>query len=246
MACLNCNDPRTIKAHLIPKAFVQEVKSSPGEQMMLVHEKTKAEVSNTGRYDPHLLCGGCDSHLGSHEGYVLELIRKLRKIPVQLNSFMPIDQVKGDLVVRFAAGIVWKFANTREEWGRIDIGPYVNILRDAALRNRPLPQSLDVVMIRLFEPGAGAYFYRNPLPDRLDQMNAVRFSVGGFLFFLKIDRRLNQSALPAECWLKGRSSGKLMVAPLRRFEEGKLYLQLRGSQPARGFFDNMKARQRDS
>lgn len=243
MNCLNCNESKTIKAHLIPKAFVQEVKSSPGEKMMMVHETAKANVSNTGVYDSEILCGPCDTHLGAHEGYVHKLLKDLRFGDPASNAVVQMDSIHGDVIIRFAAGIAWKFANTRKEWGRIDVGPYVDLLRDVALREAPIPASLDVAMIRLVELDGDVYFFRAPKPDRNDHINMVRFTVGSFLFFLKIDRRSNSNTLPAKCWLRGRSNGAFIVAPAHKFEEGRLHKQLATSPPVRGFFGEMRARQ---
>lgn len=243
MACLNCNHPKTIVAHLLPKAFVQEVKSTSGEQLMIVHENLKTKVSNTGTYDRNLLCGACDTLLGAHEGYIFKLLKRLRALDARLNTLVPIDPVDGDVVVRFAAGIAWKFANTQPGQGRIDIGSYSDVLRDVSLRNGPIPVEVDVAMIRLVELDGDVYFFREPKPDRREQVNMVRFSVGSFLFFLKIDKRRNGSVLPAASWLRGRSSGAFLVAPAEAFEEGRMHRVLAGSLPVSGFFREMKKRQ---
>ena len=219
MPCLICGEPKTIEAHLIPKAFVAEVKTERGEQHLILHKGDKRpRVSNTGVYDSGILCGPCDSILGGHEDYVLGLLRKLRKAQVPLGGIIGVDPIDGDRVVRFAAGIAWKYAVTMQP-GRIDVGPYVGVLADVALRGRSIPASVDVAMLRIVELDGDVYFYRTPMPDRKDDANVVRFTVGSFIFFLKIDRRRNGSTLPAECWLRGRAKGAFVVSvrlsPLR-------------------------------
>lgn len=243
MSCLSCGAPKTIDAHLIPKAFVAEVKSFSGEQHLILHAgRDRPVVSNTGVYDRDILCGACDSLLGAHEGYVIEALRRFRVMGASPGQIVSVDPIDGDRVVRFAAGIAWKYANTRREYGRIQVGPYADRLRDVALKNLAIPASIDVAMVRLVELDGDVYFYRAPVPDRKEGANMVRFTVGSFLFFLKVDQRPNGSVLPAECWLRGRTRGAFLAAPADMFEEGRMHRSLGSSAPARRFFGEMRAR----
>ncbi|MEH7876609.1 hypothetical protein V7799_02535 [Rhizobium laguerreae] len=243
MACLNCGDKKTIQAHLIPKAFVMEVKRDRGEQHLIVYKGIeRAVVSNTGLFDRGILCGACDGVLGSHEGYVFKLLKRLRQIKKPSGSIVSVDPLEGDTVVRFAAGIAWKFAVTTPERGRIKLGPYEALLRDIALRAAPIPPSVDVTMIRIVELDGDVYHYRAPLPDRKDHANVVRFSVGSFVFFLKVDKRPYGPTLPPEAWLRGRTVGAFPIAPADVFEEGKLNAELASQPSTRKFFATMMDR----
>lgn len=242
MPCLICGQPKTIEAHLIPKAFVAEVKTERGEQHLILHKGDKRpRVSNTGVYDRGILCGPCDSILGAHEDYALKLLRELRKVKAPPGSIVGVDSINGDRIVRFAAGIAWKYAVTTQP-GRINIGPYVDVLANVALRDIAIPASVDVAMLRIVELDGDVYFYRTPMPDRKDNVNVVRFTVGSFIIFLKIDQRRNGSTLPAECWLRGRTKGAFVVGPAELTEEGRMHRQLSSSSPSRRFFTEMRAR----
>lgn len=242
MACLICGAPKTIEAHLIPRAFVAEVKTDPGEQHLILNVgQSRPTKSHTGVYDRGILCGGCDSHLGGHEGYAFELLRHARRAAVPPDSVVALDPIDGDRMVRFAAGIAWKYAVTTRP-GRINIGPYVDKLGNVALRDTPIPLSVDLAMLRIVELDGDVYFYRTPMPDRQEGVNLVRFTVGSFLFFLKIDKRRNGTMLPAECWLRGRNKAKFIVLPAERTEEGRLHRSLATGTLSRGFFGEMAAR----
>ena len=245
MSCLCCGASRTIDAHLIPKAFVVEVKNDRGEQHLLLHgSQSRPQVSHTGLFDRNILCGACDGILGAHEGYVFQLLKRLRAITAPLGGIVPVDPINGDTIVRFAAGIAWKYAVTTPERGRISIGSYPDKLAEIALRNASIPTSLDVAMIRLIELDGDVYFYRSPLPDRKDGVNVVRFCVGSFVFFLKIDKRPNGAMLPAKCWLRGRTAGAFVTASADMFEEGNMHRRLASRPPARQFFGRMRKRSR--
>lgn len=241
--CLQCGTTPTIKAHLVPKAFVMEVKATRGEQhLILMPGQQRPLVSPTGLYDPDLLCAECDGMLGSHEGYAHSLLQQLRGISGPVGSSVPIPEVNGDRMVRFASAIAWKFSATRTQFGRINVGPYSDVLQDAAFSNNPIPSSLDVALIRLMELDGDVYFYRNPKLDRHDDVNLVRFSVGGFLIFLKVDKRPNARRLPPECWLRGRTSGAFLMASAERFEEGKRHRELARQPAVRQFFGTLRDR----
>ena len=242
MACLICGEAKTIEAHLIPKAFVAEVKTERGVQHLILHKgEARPRVSHTGVYDRGILCGPCDSILGGHEDYALELLRELRKPSGPSGGIIGVDPIDGDRMVRFAAGIAWKYAVTTQP-GRIDIGPYVDVLADVALRDAPIPPSVDVAMLRIVELDGDVYFYRTPMPDRKEGANVVRFTVGSFIFFLKIDQRRNGSTLPAECWLRGRTKGAFVTGDAELTEEGRMHRQLSSSAPSRRFLTEMRAR----
>ncbi|GAB5349044.1 hypothetical protein TMRO357_02717 [Alteriqipengyuania sp. 357] len=179
--------------------------------------------------------------MGAYEGYAFELLRKLRATKSPLGGIINVDPIDGDRMVRFAAGIVWKYAVTTQP-GRIRVGPYVDVLADVALRGMSIPASVDVAMLRVVELDGDVYFYRTPMPDRKDGVNVVRFTVGSFLFFLKIDRRRNGPTLPRECWLRGRAKGAFLVGPAELTEEGRLHRQLATSPPSRRFFRVMRSR----
>jgi hypothetical protein len=242
MPCLNCGALKTIDAHLIPKSFVSEVKADAGEQHLIVHVgKDRPTKSHTGVYDRGILCGDCDSLLGDQERYSVELLRQARMVAAPSRGVVTIEPIDGDRMVRFAAGIAWKYAVTTQP-GRINVGPYVDRLRDVSLRNAPIPPSLDVAMLRILELDGDVYFYRTPMPDRKEGINVVRFSVGSFLFFLKIDKRSNGSMLPSDCWLRGRRKGAFVVMPAELTEEGRMHRSLASSGPSGRFFREMRAR----
>jgi hypothetical protein len=244
MACLVCGEEKTIDAHLIPRAFAVEIQASPGEKHVLTHPQSSGfRTTNTGRYDPKILCGKCDGILGRHEGYAFNLLQKARAQNVPPGRFLAVDPLDGDTLVRLAAGIAWKYAVTRPEFGRISVGPYyLSVLAEVSFELKSVPPSVDVSAFQLQAGDSEAYFYRMPLLDRKEGVNLVRFSVGGFVFFLKVDRRSNPSFPPAECWLRGKKAGAFIVAPAHAFEEWTLHAQSYMTSGATKFFTEMRKR----
>ena len=240
MPCLICGTAKTIEAHLIPRAFVQEVISSLGEKHAITQVgKQRFHTSNTGVYDSNILCGECDGLLGRHEGYIYRCLKQVRDQVAPPGTILRAVGVVGDTFVRFAAGICWKYAVTQPQYGRISIGPYVNVLAHAAFERAPLPATLDVTVVQIQVGDREAYFYRTPMPDRKAGLNVIRFSVGGFVFFLKTDKRPNPPFPSDECWLKGKIGASFVVAPAEMFEEWKLHADIRRRPAVRSYFDRM-------
>lgn len=78
--CLICGKGPTIKAHLLPEAFVREIFHAPkdDEQHLIYHPDTGKKVqSGTGRFDRNILCGDCDNVLGRYEDSAFTLIKRL-------------------------------------------------------------------------------------------------------------------------------------------------------------------------
>lgn len=243
LPCLNCGKPKTIEAHLIPKAFVMEVKVDRGEQHLIVHKgNPHPKVSHTGVYDKDILCGDCDNILGRYESYAFDLFREIRTQPLSAGKIMSMDGVKGDMLVRFASGIAWKYAVTIPDRGRIDIGPYKDTLRMVALSGGQIPNAIDVTIARIIELDGDVYYYRTPIPDRKEGVNVVRFCLGGFLILLKIDKRPPGNWLPEECWLRGREKGAFVTLPAEHVEEAMLHSELANRTPVRRFFGKMRER----
>ncbi len=243
MPCLHCGEPKTIEAHLIPKAFVMEVKVDRGEQHLLLHKRTPhPKVSHTGVYDSNILCGDCDNILGRYESYARDLFRKIRTQSFSAGKVISMEGVDGDMLVRFASGIAWKYAVTIPSRGRIDIGPYKDILRMVALSGGQIPNAIDVTIARIIELDGDVYYYRTPIPDRKEGVNVVRFCLGGHLILLKIDKRPPGNWLPEDCWLRGRKKGAFVTLPAEYVEEAIVHSELANRPPVRQFFAKMRER----
>ncbi|MBO1909469.1 hypothetical protein KHP60_24585 [Microvirga sp. 3-52] len=240
MACLVCGASKTINAHLVPKAFATEVISERGEKHALVHAKQDGlRKTNTGIYDPDILCGPCDGTLGKHEGYVFDLLKRIRALRVHAGKILDCEPCDGDSIVKFAAGIVWEYANTKKENGRISIGPYSDTLKKVAFEITPIPAMIDAAAIQMQIGNEDVHFYRARLPDRKEGVNVIRSSVGALVFFLKIDKRCNPSLLPQECWVRGRPAASFLVAPADKFEEWTMHADLAAHPRVREYFDRM-------
>jgi hypothetical protein len=140
----------------------------------------------------------------------------------KLNTHIGVTPILGDRLIRFAAGIGWKYCVTKPEYGRIRVGRYADVLREVALSQRDIPPSIDMFMVRLKAIQFEERFFRTPKPDRQFGINFIRLTLGAFLMFLKVDKRPPPTISLPEIWMRGRSKVVFPVLPMNMFEEGRM------------------------
>jgi hypothetical protein len=218
-SCLACGAKPTIRAHLIPQAFAREVREGDKNLALMI---PKFRLSQNGLFDDSILCQECDNRLGENEKYAFETFRYLRAATVsKLNTHIGVSPLSGDRLIRFAAGIGWKYCVTRPGYGRMNIGPYADVLKQAALGAGEIPPAIDMFMVRLKAIQFEERFFRAPKPDRQFGINFIRLTLGAFLMLLKIDKRPNPAISLPEIWMRGRNEVVFPVLPMTMFEEGR-------------------------
>jgi hypothetical protein len=177
--------------------------------------------TQNGLFDDSILCRDCDNRLGRNEKYALETFKTLREATItKLNTHVGVSPISGDQLIRFAAGISWKFCATKPAYGRTDIGTYADVLKQIAFEETSIPPSVDMFMVRLKALQFEEQFFRAPKPARQQGVNFIRLTLGAFLMFLKIDKRPSPNISLPEIWMRGRSEVVFPVLPMDGFEEG--------------------------
>lgn len=219
--CLARGEQPTIKAHLIPQAFAREVRDGSKSLALMA---PNFRVSQNGLFDDLILCRDCDNRLGKNEKYAFETFRSLRvATTAKLNTHVGVSPISGDALIRFAAGISWKYSVTRPGYGRLHVGPFVDVLKQIALAgDGKIPPEINMFMVRLKALQFEEHFFRAPKPDRQFGINFIRLTLGAFLMFLKVDKRPPPPISLPEIWMRDRTEVVLPVLPLNQFEEGRL------------------------
>lgn len=233
-ACRVCGGTPTIRSHLIPKAFVKEVQSGPksGEQHLIHHpDNGIKKPSKTGRFEREILCEPCDGKLGRYEDRALELLRQLRqrklgrkvgskwKIPERTLRFrVPED----DAFVRFACGILWKYASTAcTDPAYLDLGHYLPVLEDICFYDASIPAEVDVFLERdlfqvvAFNDPRDVFYYQTPSMGPRGKALVTQmawFNVGGFMIYVRMDRSPSDFT-PQRCWIAGKQQAYFLVSP---------------------------------
>jgi hypothetical protein len=221
MPCLNCDSPQTIRAHLIPRVFATEVQTGKAHAAS-VGTSGRFVPSQSGLFDPDILCETCDGHIGQFEKYAATALARLRRLAAtQTLGLCIVDHFDGDRFLRFCAALLWKYSVAKKGYGRIQLGPYQSIVRAIAFDDAAIPDTFDALIFRLkLNPSDEAVFaYRAPLLDRKGSINMVRFAVGGCVVFVRTDQRTLNNKFLEPCWIRGKHTITFIIAPAQEFEE---------------------------
>lgn len=145
----------------------------------------------------------------------------------------------GDNILRFTAGLLWKYSVASKLNGRIELGPYRDILKDIAFHNAAIPTSIDALLFRLktHEQDDGVFAYMTPKPDRQEGANGYRLLVGGMFIFIKLDKQQPKTEAYLRASIRGKTDLPYVILPAQSFEEFSKARRLAYSEPLSSFLD---------
>lgn len=244
MPCRNCGSHELIKAHLIPRAFAVEVKV--GKSIAAGVKSSEAFThSQSGIWDDQILCGRCDGVLGRYENYTLGLTKRIRACP----DTSPWQQhvlsgVDSEYVLKFCAGILYKFSLTTPPKGRIGLGRYQDVLRRFLFEpGVECPPEIDALIIRplRFPSDDGVFAYRAPRDDRQHGLNCYRMMMGGVIFFVFLDSRGIALHSARDSFIKGESNTMIFTTvPAQAYEEFAIPARLVNQGRLSDFLDRVE------
>lgn len=208
MACANCGSDALIKAHLIPRVFCVEVQEGKSHAAS-VNTRGEFTPTQSGLWDKTILCGECDGIMGRYENYVYKLTQRIRATEnTQAWQRRTLTDVDVTSVLKFCAGILYKYSLTSPEKGRIDLGPYQTMLKEFIFEpDSACPSALDALLIRplRFPNDNGVFAYRTPHRDKISGLNYYRMMMGGVIFFVNLSNRGTSAHPSREDFIKNHS-----------------------------------------
>lgn len=222
----------------MPKAMAQEVQT--GKAHAVAIKPDKYVYTQSGVFEREILCESCDNKLGHFENIAAKAFRIIRQDAKTLHyGEHTLKQVAGDDILRFAAGVLWKYSVASEKNGRIVLGAYQKILEDLSFHNSPIPSNVDAILFRLktHETDDGVFAYRLPSPDRQELVNGYRLLIGGMLIFIKTDKQSPQNGALQRSSIRGNPDLPYIVMPAQNFEEYQLANELAHNGKLSSFLD---------
>jgi len=210
MNCSNCGSDALIKAHLIPRAFCVEVQTGKSHAASVTKDGNFV-VNQSGVWDRNILCNKCDGRLGDYEQYAHRVAQEIRSSGSstvgKTKIVAGVDNIK---ILRFCAGILYKYSLTTKANGRIDLGRYQEVLRTFIFDpSSPVPSELDALIVRplRYDNDTGVFAYRAPAPDRQNGVNVFRMMMGGLIFIVQLDKRTLSDGLLSSMLIRGCAEG---------------------------------------
>lgn len=227
MSCMICGRVPTIKSHLIPKTLAREVQV--GKAHAYARNSDDFDHTQSGIYERNILCKDCDNELGKWENIAAKAFRQIREEskddPLGEHK---LKDVSGDEILRFIAGLLWKYSVASKDNGRIDLGPYQDLMKGLAFSLQQVPNSIDALVCRLrrHEGDDDVFAYRAPKPDRQEGVNGYRVLVGGMFIFVKTDKQTPRGGALERSAMRGKSDLPYVLLRAQDFEEYRLSAEL--------------------
>ncbi len=246
MSCKSCGTEETIRAHLIPKTIATEVNEGQAHAAGVVDGET-FEHSQSGFWDPDILCARCDNKIGDWEEYASNVLERIREKAAHKPLGKHRISADGNKLIRCFLAVLWKYSVADERFGGgLSLGPYQDICYRIAFKEKEIPERIDAFIFRLkvSENDNGVFAYRAPLPDSVpdpetgDSINLQRMMMGGCLIFVRLDRRrLNDNQIE-ECLIRDKKEFEFITKPAQFFEEYReLSQSASGDTPLSNFLD---------
>lgn len=197
MRCKLCNQERSlVRAHVIPEGFFRLLRNGNESPILLTNiEGEYQRRSPIGEYDTTILCEICEQRFGPWDDYAqqfllqsfdedLYILHNGTKVALKIPIF---DYHKLKL---FFESLLWRASvSTREFYKKVRTGPFEDQLRGRIISEEPGDAETFAVTLAKFEHGLGTAIL-DPHPDRpLNGINYMRFYLGGFIAYIKLDRR---------------------------------------------------------
>ncbi|TDY02418.1 hypothetical protein [Thiohalophilus thiocyanatoxydans] len=229
MPCSKCGEKNTIRAHLIPQVFCKEVQTGKSHATA-VKTDGSFHPTQSGTFDKNILCATCDGELGRLEEYAAIVFANIRK--GSINRGFGIKECHGidkDKILRFCAGILWKYSITSEEYGKIDLYSYQDEIKKIAFGEIEIPSWFDVALVRLLihKQDDEVFAYRAPLNLKKQNVRLYNFMLGGMVCLVKANKKkMNFGDELSKILLNQEGELRYLLAPAEVSEEYRLSKQL--------------------
>jgi hypothetical protein len=179
-----------------------------------------------GVYDDRILCGSCESQFGEWDKYAQEVLEEPPKhaTPIMYGSQTvgyEIKEYKYDLLKLFFISVLWRASVSEAPfYERVSLGPYeAHAKRLIAHRDPGLSGDFAVTIARFDHLLGGTIL--DPHTDRFSGINYCRFYLGGYVAYMKVDKRRPPEPHPHFC-LKPNEPLKIIARNLEKSVELKL------------------------
>jgi hypothetical protein len=198
--CRGCGASKTVKAHLVPSAFVHDLRGSQKYILIGWALRIGRMVSQSGLIDRNILCGVCDNHLGKCDRFGIEFCRTFG---VQSQSpardIFRIRPADTENVVKFFVSILWRYSiSSLQEAKDVNLGSFEDTFKDILFAGASCASEPATTLWRyrsrvINEDKICLPPFKSPFVD--GHLEAYSISVGGFRAFVKVDPRPVPTAL---------------------------------------------------
>lgn len=184
--CRQCKSLSTIKAHIIPASFTHLARD--GEKNLAQVSARGGPHTQSGIWDPAILCQACDSVLGRYDTYTIAFIRHQQGVAPKEYRPFNVDDANVSKLLRFAMAVIWRASlSDRHEFKHVDLGPYEEKFRQTLFDKAPLPTTFETLIFQYRSPIIPVHqFIRQPVVRKHKGARYYDFIAAGWNFIIKV------------------------------------------------------------
>jgi hypothetical protein len=184
--CRQCKSPSTIKAHIIPASFTHLARD--GEKNLAQVSMRGGPQTQSGIWDPGILCQACDGVLGRYDAYTIAFIRHQQDVAPKEYRPFNVDDADVAKLLRFAMAVIWRASlSDRHEFKHVDLGPYEEKFRQTLFDEAPLPTAFETLIFRYQSATHPTHqFIRLPVVRKHNGARYYDFIAAGWNFIIKV------------------------------------------------------------
>jgi hypothetical protein len=232
MPCLNCGNPATCRAHILPGAVGKDIIISADDHrkaLSLAAPDRTDDTLQSGIFDTDILCGVCDGKLGLYDDHAIDISRLLStSAEVLTRNDFTIQRDTGvnhEHLALFAAAVLWRASvSTYGELRQFSLDA-ADQERFRAMAFKEIFDVPTVAVLRLVSD--------NPIADKAarlamsyparfiteDGHRRAKFSIRGILFLIKIGQRPDEWLEAIAVTTLGKAKGPAcLTGPLFSFD----------------------------
>lgn len=192
MGCLICNDERTVKSHILPKAFAHLIKDGATHAVAASRHYGGAKPSQGGAFSNTMLCGKHEAMTAAVDRYAVEFVRRINGgWDRKSTDLLQIDNPQPHLLEAFAILTIWREVHSGHA-PRLTLGPYEKPVRSFLFEGGPAPDWPVIVQRTNFflaDTRRAVDFNLHPYRVKFAGKNGWLLTVAGIGFFVISDRR---------------------------------------------------------
>ena len=199
MPCLNCRNPATCRAHILPGAVGKDIiitSDNRRKALSLAAPDRTDDTLQSGIFDKDILCGPCDGKLGLYDSHAVDICRLLGTTAEVLTtndfSVRRDDGVNHEHLALFAAAVLWRASvSTYRELQQFTLDP-AEQERFRAMAFKEIMDVPTVGVLRLVSDNPIAHEAARlamSYPSRFttnEGFTRAKFSMRGLLFLIKL------------------------------------------------------------
>jgi hypothetical protein len=194
-----CTAAHLIRAHLTPQSFARWVQGDSGPNILVSPSRYTKRLPH-GLFDPDILCETCDGFLNTqYDDPAFELLKtidlRLSELPAPIaaDAYFEHRGANCTLLCGFVLSILWRYSISRlPDTSHVNLGPYQGRAREVLWGAKTLADFPEFqVICQRYAPGPveTRKMYSSPVDMRGPEFFSYGFSIIGFHFIAKVDRR---------------------------------------------------------